>query len=60
MFTVCFRAPTQPPMSQSRKDIIMKAFKKMDKTGDGEITVEDLQGLVHVHVHGPFVRHSTG
>ena len=33
-------------MSQSRKDIIMKAFKKMDTTGDGEITVEDLMGYV--------------
>ena len=34
----------QPPMSQCRKDIIMKAFKKLDKTGDGKITVEDLKG----------------
>ena len=34
----------QPAMSQSRKDVIMKAFKKLDKTGDGKITVEDLVG----------------
>lgn len=34
----------QPPMTQSRKDIIMRAFKKLDKTGDGKITVEDLVG----------------
>lgn len=34
----------QPPMSQSRKDIIKKAFKTMDKTGDGAITAEDLKG----------------
>ena len=34
----------QPPMSQSRKDIIMRAFKKLDTTGDGKITVEDLKG----------------
>ena len=31
-------------MSQSRRDIIMKAFKKMDRTGDGVITVADLKG----------------
>ena len=36
----------QPPMTQSRKDIIMRAFKKLDKTGDGQITVEDLKGWV--------------
>ena len=31
-------------MSQARKDIVKKAFKKMDRTGDGVITVEDLKG----------------
>ena len=33
-------------MSKSRIDIIMKAFVKLDKTGDGVITIEDLKGLV--------------
>ena len=33
-------------MSKSRVDIIMKAFVKLDKTGDGVITIEDLKGLV--------------
>ena len=33
-------------MSQSRIDIIMKAFVKLDKTGDGVITVDDLKGYV--------------
>ena len=36
--------PAQPPMNQTRKEVIMKAFRKLDKTGDGQITVEDLQG----------------
>ena len=36
--------PWQPPMSQSRKDIVMKAFTKLDRTGDGVITVDDLKG----------------
>ena len=39
-----FIVTVQPPMTQSRKDIIMRAFKKLDKTGDGKITVEDLVG----------------
>lgn len=30
-------------MSQSRVNIINEAFKKLDKTGDGEITVDDLR-----------------
>ena len=34
----------QPPMSKSRKDIIMRAFNKLDKTGNSLITVEDLRG----------------
>ena len=33
----------QPPMNESRKKLVMEAFHKMDKTGDGEITVEDLK-----------------
>lgn len=36
----------QPPMSKTRKDIINEAFNKLDKTGDGKITVEDLKGYV--------------
>ena len=31
-------------MSERRKRIIEAAFCKMDKSGDGRITVEDLQG----------------
>ena len=34
----------QPPMSKSRKNIINLAFNKLDKTGDGFITVDDLKG----------------
>ncbi len=34
----------QPPMSDSRVGIIKKAFDKLDKTGDGKITVHDLEG----------------
>lgn len=31
-------------MSKSRKDIVHKAFNKLDKSGDGFITNEDLKG----------------
>lgn len=33
----------QPPMSQTRKNVILEAYKKLDKTGDGTLTVEDLK-----------------
>jgi Ca2+-binding EF-hand superfamily protein len=31
-------------MSNARKRVINEAFKKLDKTGDGNITIEDLRG----------------
>ena len=31
-------------MSNARKRVINEAFKKLDKTGDGAITVDDLRG----------------
>ena len=31
-------------MSKSRKAIVSKAFNKLDRSGDGVITVEDLKG----------------
>ena len=33
----------QPPMSEARKKVINEAFKKVDKSGDGVITVQDLK-----------------
>ena len=30
-------------MSENRKKVVMEAFKKMDKTGDGVITIDDLK-----------------
>ena len=30
-------------MSEARKGVIMEAFQKADKSGDGIITVEDLK-----------------
>jgi WD40 repeat protein/Ca2+-binding EF-hand superfamily protein len=33
------------PLSKRREELVMKAFALMDKTGDGEITVDDLAGV---------------
>ena len=38
----------QPKMSKSRENLIRKAFQKLDKTGDGFVTVEDLKGVYNV------------
>ena len=38
-------------MSKSRKSMINKAFNKLDKTGDGFITAEDLKGFVFTNIH---------
>lgn len=38
-------------MSETRKKAINDAFNKMDKTGDGEITVEDLKNVYNVKSH---------
>lgn len=38
-----FLIAIRPNMSESRKQIVGAAFAKLDKTGDGAITVEDLK-----------------
>ena len=37
-------------MSNARKRVISEAFKKLDKTGDGIITIDDLRGWVTVQI----------
>jgi len=46
-----FLAKLRPPMSKSRVDLIHKAFKKADKTGDGVINAKDLKGIYNVRCH---------
>jgi len=38
-------------MSPARLDIIKKAFKKLDKTGDGRVTIDDLKLAYNVEHH---------
>lgn len=42
-------------MNQSRKNIVDLAFKKLDKTGDGRITVDDLRGVYNVKYHPRYI-----
>ena len=45
---LCF---LQPPMSSARISVIGQAFKKLDRTGDGVVTVEDLRGVYNCSQH---------
>ena len=45
----------RPPMSKNRKSLIAQAFRKLDKSGDGVVTVDDLRG-----VYNPKVETKTG
>ncbi len=42
-------------MGRARKELVNKAFLKLDKTGDGVITVEDLKGVYNVKFHKKFL-----
>ncbi|XP_039734419.1 calcyphosin isoform X2 [Pteropus medius] len=41
----------QPPMSQAREAIIAAAFAKLDRSGDGVVTVGDLRGVYSGRTH---------
>jgi Ca2+-binding EF-hand superfamily protein len=47
-----FLESLRPPMSKARLDMIDKAFRKMDKTSDGVITVTDIK-LTYDATHHP-------
>ena len=42
-------------MSNARKEVIMQAFRKLDKTGDGVITIEDIRGVYNVKKHPKYL-----
>lgn len=48
-------APFQPPMSPAREAVIAAAFAKLDRSGDGVVTVDDLRGVYSGRAH-PKVR----
>lgn len=41
-------------MSQSRRNVVDQAFKKLDKTGDGLLTI-DLKGVYNVKCHPRYI-----
>jgi len=49
-----FLEKLRPPMSQARKDLILKAFKKCDTSGDGVLKVNDLKGVYDCKNHPKF------
>lgn len=42
-------------MSKARLALVDAAFKKLDKTGDGIITVEDMKGVYHTERHPKYI-----
>ncbi|KPJ21247.1 Calcyphosin-like protein [Papilio machaon] len=40
-----------PPMSESRRAIVERAFNKLDKTGDGVLSVNDIRRVYSMEAH---------
>jgi hypothetical protein len=38
-------------MNQFRQDIVLKAFRQLDRTGDGVLTVDDIKGVYSAAKH---------
>jgi len=45
----------RPPLNNFRLDLINKAYAKLDKNHDGQITVDDLRGVYIVKYHPKFM-----
>uniref|UniRef100_T1JNW3 EF-hand domain-containing protein n=1 Tax=Strigamia maritima TaxID=126957 RepID=T1JNW3_STRMM len=50
-----FLRALRPPLSESRLKLIDEAFKKMDKSGDGQVTLEDVKNVYSVKSHPEFM-----
>jgi len=50
-----FLVKLRPKMSQARKNLIFQAFKKLDRTGDGVVTIEDLRGVYSAKKHPKYL-----
>merc|ERR1712179_643231 len=46
-----FLIKLRPPMSDMRQNLVTQAFEKMDKTGDGRLTVDDMRGVFNCKNH---------
>lgn len=45
----------RPPMRKCRRDLVMRAFKKLDRTNTGEITIDDLRGVYSAKFHPKYM-----
>ncbi|XP_064477304.1 calcyphosin-like protein isoform X2 [Ornithodoros turicata] len=45
----------RPRMGPSREAMVMKAFEKLDRSGDGQITFEDIQGVYSVQSNSEYL-----
>uniref|UniRef100_A0A646QDA1 Calcyphosin n=1 Tax=Hemiscolopendra marginata TaxID=943146 RepID=A0A646QDA1_9MYRI len=50
-----FLRTIRPPMTPNRKKLVMEAYAKLDKTGDGQVTIEDLKNVYSVRHHPQFL-----
>jgi len=50
-----FLLTVRPPMNNNRKKLVMAAFKKLDRTGDGVITVDDLKTVYNVKTNPKYL-----
>ncbi|KAK9759063.1 EF-hand domain pair [Popillia japonica] len=50
-----FLVAVRPPMSESRLRVIEDAFKKMDRSGDGIITIDDLKHVYNVKANSRYI-----
>lgn len=50
-----FLKALRPPMSSSRISLINQAFKRLDKTGDGVVTIQDLRGVYNARHHPKYL-----
>ncbi|XP_004450277.2 calcyphosin [Dasypus novemcinctus] len=46
-----FLRALRPPMSQAREAVVAAAFAKLDRSGDGVVTVSDLRGVYSGRAH---------
>jgi Ca2+-binding EF-hand superfamily protein len=42
-------------MSNARKNLIQQAFNKLDRSGDGVVTTEDLKGVYSAKKHPKYI-----
>ncbi|XP_013780533.1 calcyphosin-like protein isoform X1 [Limulus polyphemus] len=50
-----FLRAIRPKMSPARMELVGKAYSKLDKTGDGQVTSDDLKGVYNVKNHPEYL-----